>query len=100
MLVNSAYMRFLIDWLTLKCGMAIILIVVFSGASSFAASPDREARAKQINLNIRQIGHQLLLQAGDSSSRVLPVTEVKEGTFVLSFENEFVFSHDSLWQLT
>ncbi len=93
-------MRFLIDRLALKCGMFIILTAVFSGASSFAGNPDRVSRAKQINLIIRQIGHQLLLQSGDSSSRVLPVTEVKEGTFVLSFENEFIFSHDSLWQLT
>jgi hypothetical protein len=26
----------------------------------------------------------------------LPVTEIKDGTFLLKFENEFVFSHDSL----
>jgi hypothetical protein len=26
----------------------------------------------------------------------LSVTEMKEGTFLLKFENEFVFSHDSL----
>jgi hypothetical protein len=51
---------------------------------------------KQVNLNIRQIGHRLLLQAGDSITRVLPVTEVKEGTFLLRFENEFIFNHDSL----
>jgi len=41
----------------------------------------------------------LLLQAGDSTSRVLPVTEMKEGVFLLEFENEFVFNHDSLMVL-
>ena len=40
------------------------------------------------------------MQSGDSTSRVLPVTEIKEGTFLLEFENEFVFSHDSLMMLT
>jgi hypothetical protein len=49
-----------------------------------------------VNIIIRQIGHRLLLQAGDSTSRVLPVTEIKEGTFLLKFENEFIFNHDSL----
>ena len=49
-----------------------------------------------MNLLIRQIGHRLLLQAGDSTTRVTPVIEVKEGTFQLRFENELVFNHDSL----
>jgi hypothetical protein len=40
------------------------------------------------------------LQAGDSTSRVLPVTEINEGTFQLQFENEFIFSHDSLMVLS
>jgi hypothetical protein len=49
-----------------------------------------------VNLIIRQIGDRLLLEAGDSTSRVLPVIEIKEGTFLLKFENEFAFNHDSL----
>jgi DNA-binding winged helix-turn-helix (wHTH) protein len=53
-----------------------------------------------VNLIIRQIGHRLLLQAGDSTSRVLPVTERKEGTFLLKFESEFVFNHDTLMALS
>ena len=61
---------------------------------------DRELLAKHLNLIIRHIGHQLLLQSGDFTSRVLPVTEIKPGTFQLQFENEFVFSHDSLMALS
>ena len=61
---------------------------------------DRDLRVKQVNLIIRDLGHRLLLQAGDITSRVLPVTEVTEGTFLLEFENEFVFNHDSLVSLT
>lgn len=74
--------------------------VIFCIASSFTEHPDRDLRAKQMNLIIRQIGHRLLLQAGDSTSRVLPVTEIKEGTFLLKFENKFVFNHDSLYVLS
>src|ERR1044072_1062616 len=76
-------------------GLFAILII----ASSFTEHPGRDSRAKQVNLLIRQIGHRLLLQAGDSTSRVLPITE-KEGTFLLRFENEFIFSHDSLMELS
>ena len=77
-------------------GIAIAMLAIFFIASSFIKHSDRDLRAKQVNLIIRQIGHRLLLQAGDSTSRVLPVAEIKEGTFVLKFENEFVFNHDSL----
>jgi hypothetical protein len=76
------------------------LTAIFFIASSFTEHPDRDLRAKQVNLIIRQIGHRLLLEAGDSTSRVLPVTENKEGTFLLKFENEFVFNHDSLMVLS
>jgi hypothetical protein len=73
-----------------------LLLAVFFVATSFGKDSDRDLRAKQVNLIIRQIGHRLLLQAGDSTSRVLPVAEIKEGTFLLRFEKEFVFNHDSL----
>ncbi|MHA4847858.1 winged helix-turn-helix domain-containing protein [Flavitalea antarctica] len=74
------------------------LIICFIG-SSFTEHADRDLRAKQMNLIIRQIGHRLLWQGGDSTSRVLPVTEIKEGTFRLRFENKLVFNHDSLMEL-
>lgn len=79
-------------------GIAIVLFAIFFIASSFTNS-DQTLQSKQVNLMIRQLGDRLLLQAGDSTSRVLPVTETKEGTFLLEFENEFVFSHDSLMVL-
>ena len=81
-------------------GIAIVMLLIFFTTSSFKKHIDRDLRAKQVNLIIRQIGHRLLLQAGDSTSRVLPVTEIKEGTFLLKFENEFVFNHDSLMVLS
>jgi hypothetical protein len=61
---------------------------------------DRELRARHLNVIIRHIGHRLLLQAGDFTSRVLPVIESTAGTFQLRFENNFVFNHDSLMALS
>ena len=96
MRVNSAFTGFFNNRWVVGSGFAIVVLAIFFIASSFNKHSDRDLRAKQVNLIIRQIGHRLLLQAGDSTSRVLPVTEIKEGTFLLKFENEFVFNHDSL----
>lgn len=52
--------------------------------------------ANRAALVMRQIGHQLLLQSGDSSSRVLPVKNEADGLYELRFEQEFSFLPDSL----
>jgi hypothetical protein len=98
MRLNSVFARFFNNHLV-GSGIAIVMLLIFFTASSFRKHDDGDLRLKQVNLIIRQIGHQLLLQAGDSTSRVLPVTETK-GTFVLKFQNEFVFNHDSLMELS
>lgn len=99
--VNSVFKRFLNTLPATGSGVFIIMLAIFFLISSFAEPPDRDLRSKQVNLIIRQIGHRLLLQSGDSTSRVLPVTEIREGTFLLGFENEFLFfNHDSLMALS
>src|SRR5258706_3551522 len=95
MRVNSAFKGFFANRLVL----GFVMLAIFFIASSFTKRSDRDILAKHVNLIIRQIGHRLLLQAGDSTSRVLPVTESKEGTFLLTFENEFGFYHYSLMML-
>lgn len=45
---------------------------------------------------LRKIGHELLLQAGDSTSRVLPIKMLGENEYQITFENEFTFRPDSL----
>src|SRR5690606_25293225 len=52
--------------------------------------------SKRVNLAVRAIGHNLLLQAGDSTSLVRPVIEKSNGVFLLEFENEFSFQPDTL----
>jgi DNA-binding response OmpR family regulator len=77
----------------------VLMFVILFITSSFKTGSD-DLQVKQVNLIIRQIGHQLLLQAGDSTSRVLPVKEINEGTFRLEFEKELIFNHDSLMVMT
>lgn len=96
MRVYSALTGFFTNRLVVKSGITAMMLAIFFSTSSFTEHSGRDLRAKKVNLMIRQTGHRLLLQAGDSTSRILPVTEIKEGTFLLRFENEFVFNHDSL----
>ena len=55
---------------------------------------DRSENALQIRL--RNIGHQLLLSAGDSTSRVLPVKSVGNRNFRIQFESQFAINPDTL----
>jgi DNA-binding winged helix-turn-helix (wHTH) protein len=45
---------------------------------------------------MRKIGHELLLRAGDRTSRVLPVRKVDEGEYQIPFESNFSFTPDTL----
>jgi hypothetical protein len=99
MLLNSAFTGFFSKRLIVSSGIAILMLCILFTASSFRKHDDGDLKVKQVNLIIRQIGHQLLLQAGDSTSRVLPVTGTK-GTFVLKFEKALIFNHDSLMELS
>jgi len=100
MRVNFHFTSILTNRLMVGSGIAIILFAVFFTTSSYRDPSDRSLLVKEVNIIIRQIGHKLLLQSGDSSSRVMPVTETREGTFQLRFENKFNFNHDSLQQLS
>jgi hypothetical protein len=97
--VNSAFKRLFNNRLTVGSGMAIGVLAIFFIASSFTKRPDRNLRSKQGNLIVREIGHRLLLQSGDLTSRVMPVTEISEGTFLLTFEKDLHFDHARLISL-
>ena len=98
--LNSLFTNRLLAGTRIPITIGIAMLAVFFIASSFTEPSDRNVRATQVNLIIRQIGDQLLLQSGDSTSRVLPVAEIRPGTFLLEFENEFGFKHDSLMLLS
>lgn len=73
----------------------IITVLVFSVAMSIKEDPQTEFLKKRAALVVREIGHQLLLSAGDSTSRVLPVKQYGN-MFQLEFQNQFSFSPDTL----
>jgi len=53
--------------------------------------PDREFEQTKEMIIIREIGHEILLHSGDSTSRVLPVKKIADNEYQLQFENEFNF---------
>ncbi len=85
----------------MKPGLLIPIIlsgvVLFLSATMFIKqSPKEEFLETRAALVVRQIGHQLLLQSGDSSSRVLPVKQLSKGIFQLEFQSHLSFIPDTL----
>ena len=79
-------------------GSSIIIIVILISAVAFINNKN-EIPAKHVEVVLRDIGHQLLLSAKDSSSRVLPVKKLNETTYQISFQNDFGFISDTLINL-
>jgi hypothetical protein len=74
---------------------AISIICV---AFSMTSNDDFDVARREILL--RRIGHEILLQSGDSTSRVLPVKKIAKNEYQISFEKAFTFSPDSLVNTT
>jgi len=73
--------------------IAVILLAFTSNDRDDFDSATREVL-------LRRIGHELLLQSGDKTSRVLPVKQISENEYQISFENALSFQPDSLVNLT
>jgi DNA-binding winged helix-turn-helix (wHTH) protein len=79
----------------LLVGFSLLIVVILISALTFI-NKKQEASEKHIEVVLREIGHQFLLSAKDSSSRVLPVIKLNETTYRISFQNDLGFISDSL----
>lgn len=80
-------------------GLILLLFIsVICVAFSMTGSDDFDIARREVLL--RRIGHELLLQSGDSTSRVLPVKDITENEYQISFENDLTFRPDSLVNIT
>src|SRR6187549_247642 len=79
-------------------GSSIMIIIILISAVAFI-NKKNEIPEKHIEVVLRDLGHQLLLTAKDSSSRVMPVKKLNESTYQISFQNDFGFISDSLINL-
>lgn len=74
--------------------MALLFIATISMTFSSEESDDFNFAKREVLL--RRIGHEILLQSGDSTSRVLPIKKITENEYQISFEKEFTFQPDFL----
>lgn len=73
------------------CGVLLVLVAF---ASTESGDPEFEAARELIVM--RKIAHDVLLYAGDSTSRILPVNKLSDNEFQIPFESSFSFKPDSL----
>lgn len=76
----------------------VLMIAVILSAFTSNDRDDFDSATREVLL--RRIGHELLLQSGDKTSRVLPVKKISENEYQISFENALTFQPDSLVNLT
>src|SRR6187431_2572206 len=79
-------------------GSSIMIVAILISAIAFS-NKKNEIPEKHLEVVLRDLGHQLLLTAKDSSSRVMPVKKLNENTYQISFQNDFGFISDSLINL-
>ncbi|HMR58217.1 MAG TPA: winged helix-turn-helix domain-containing protein [Cyclobacteriaceae bacterium] len=81
--------------LLIVIGLIAISVFLLS-AGSIITQPESRFPEKEISIALRNVGHRLLLHAGDSTSRVLPVNQLTEYNYLLEFQTPFAFVPDSL----
>src|SRR6187399_539587 len=79
-------------------GSSIMIIAILISAVAFI-NKKNEIPEKHLEVVLRDLGHQLLLTAKDSTSRVMPVKKLNENTYQVSFKNDFGFISDTLINL-
>ncbi len=79
-------------------GSSVMIIVIAISAFAFIKE-NNDLPGKHAEVVLRNLGHELLLTAKDSTSRVLPVKKVDENTYQISFQNDFSFISDTLIEL-
>jgi len=79
---------------------SILLLFVFVICVALITEDGDDFDVARREVSLRRIGHELLLQAGDSTSRVLPVQKIAGNEYQIRFENNLTFQPDSLMNIT
>ena len=75
----------------------IVLIVVLFSMSMLSCSDEKEDDfSERVKISLRDVGHQLLLANQDPTSLVLPIIELNEANYKLSFQNQLSFEPSRL----
>ena len=90
------YLYYMKKGWVIAMGLLGVGALFFSAMSILLDSNSPKRREGEAAIAMRQIGHVLLLQSGDTTSRVLPVKQLSENTFQIAFQSQFSFVPDSL----
>jgi hypothetical protein len=80
--------------------LALILLFISVIGVAFGIREDDDFNIARREVLLRRIGHELLLQSGDSTSRVLPINKIAADEYQIRFENNLTFQPDSLVNTT
>ena len=78
------------------CFISGFTVLILLTGILFGFKEPQESFSEKVKVSLRVIGHQLLLTNNDSTSLVLPIVEITENKFQLSFENEFSIEPENL----
>jgi DNA-binding winged helix-turn-helix (wHTH) protein len=76
-------------------GSSIVVLFILISAVAFI-NKKTVIPENLLEVRLRNIGHQLLLSSKDSTSRVLPIQEIEDNKYQISFQNNFGLVSDSL----
>lgn len=74
----------------------LVIICISVVCVAYNSGQDNDFILAKREVLLRRLGHELLLQSGDSTSRVLPVEKISENEYQIKFENNFSFQPELL----
>ncbi|OXA88402.1 winged helix-turn-helix domain-containing protein [Flavobacterium hercynium] len=78
----------------------MMFLFVSAICTAFSINDGDDFAIARREILLRRIGHELLLQSGDRTSRVLPIKKITKEEYQISFENALTFQSDSLVNIT
>jgi len=81
-------------------GGLLLLTAISTICVAFSMADNEDFDVARREVLLRRLGHEILLQSGDSTSRVLPVKKIAGNEYQISFENAFTFGPESLVNTT
>ena len=79
-----------------RFSILLLAIAVFGLLSFSLSSAENMDFSERVKITLREVGNQLLLTNKDATSIILPVVEIDENTFKISFENNLSFEPNNL----
>lgn len=79
---------------------AFLLLFIALSCAVFNITDTNDFDSARREILLRRIGHELLLQSGDKTSRVLPVKKIAANEYQISFEHQLTFQPDTLVKIT